>query len=114
VSYTTLIRFAPLTTLERLNDPLWARPGRTLYDHNSLTFFPNRTSVPLLINHDATREIGVVRELTRFEDTDGPWLVALATVTNRPQWLRPGTTRASFGYRGGRTSSFDGDVLRQG
>ena len=113
MSFTSLIRFAPLTTLERLNDPTWVRPGRTMYDHDSLTFFPNRTSVPLLVNHDETRVIGVVRELTRFEDTDGPWLAALATVTDRPAWLKRGT-RASFGYRGGRTSSFDGDVLRQG
>ena len=71
MNYTTLIRFAPLTTLERLNDPNWARPGRTMYDHHSLTFLPHRTSVPLLINHDPEREIGIVRELTRFEDTDG-------------------------------------------
>ena len=60
------------------------------------------TTVPLLVNHDETRVIGIVRELTRFEDTDGPWLVALATVTDRPAWLKRGT-RASFGYKCGRT-----------
>ena len=113
VSFTSLIRFAPIVTLDRLNDPNWARPGRTAYDHGSLTFFPGKASVPLLVNHDAERPIGVVRELTRVEATDGPWIAALAIVIDRPAWLRPGT-RASFGYRGGRTSSFDGDVLRQG
>ena len=74
MTYTTLIKIAPITTLERINDPKWARPGRSLYDHGALTFFPGKSSAPLLVNHDETpgREIGVVRELTRFEDTDGP------------------------------------------
>ena len=72
----------------------------------SLTFLPHRTSVPLLVNHCADREIGVVRELMRFEDTDGPWLVAVATVTDRPDWLKRGV-RASFGYKLARYSSFD-------
>jgi hypothetical protein len=58
--------------------------------------------------------IGVVRELTRFEDTDGPWLAALATVTDRPEWLERGTA-ASFSFTLGRRSSFDrSDVLRKG
>ena len=115
MTYTTLIRFAPLTTLERLNDPLWVRPGRTMYDNHSLTFLPHRTSgVPLLVNHDPEREIGVVRELMRFEDTDGPWLVAVATVTDRPEWLKRGT-RASFGCKLARYSSFERhDVMRKG
>lgn len=113
MNYTTLIRFAPLVTLERLNDPLWRRPGRTAFDHGALSFFPGKTSVPLLVNHDPEREIGVVRELTRFMDTDGPWLAALCTVTDKPEWLKRGT-RASFGYKCGRTSTFDRDVLRKG
>lgn len=85
-----------------------------MYDHNSLTFLPHRTNVPLLINHDAERPIGVVRELMRFEDTDGPWLVAVATVTDRPEWLKRGT-RASFGCKLARYSSFERhDVMRKG
>ena len=106
MTYTTLIKIAPITTLERVNDPNWARSGRTLYDHGSLTFFPGKTSVPLLVNHDENHEIGVVRELMRFEDTDGPWLVAVANVSDRPEWLKRGV-RASFGFKLGRTSSFD-------
>ena len=46
--------------------------------------------MPLLVNHDENREIGLVRELMRFEDTDGPWLVAVATLTDRPDWLKRG------------------------
>ena len=92
---------------------MWAKPGRTLYDHASLSFFPGKTSVPLLVNHDENREIGLVRELMRFEDTDGPWLVAVATLTDRPDWLKRGV-RASFGFKLARYSSFDHDVLRKG
>ena len=40
-------------------------------------------------------------------------IACLAVVSDRSAWLRPGT-RASFGYKCGRTSSFDPDVLRKG
>jgi hypothetical protein len=102
MTYRATLRFAPLTTLERINNPNWKRPGRTMYDAGALTFFPGKSSAPLLVNHDKTREIGVIDELMRFEDTDGPWLVALATVTDRPCWLERGgcvsfATRPSVG-----------------
>ena len=109
-----MIRVAPISTLERLGDPRWTRPGRSLYDAGALTFFPGKTSVPLLVNHDESREIGQVRELMNFEDVDGPWLVAVANVIDRPEWLKRGT-RASFGFKLGRFSTFDrSDVIRRG
>ena len=37
MSWTSLIRFAPLTTLERVNNPAYQEPGRTLYDTGALT-----------------------------------------------------------------------------
>jgi hypothetical protein len=115
MTYTALIKFAPLTTLERVNDPRWARPGRTMYDPGSLTFSPGKSSAPLLVDHCDTREVGVVRELTRFEDTDGPWLAVVATVTDRPEWLKRGV-RASFSYQPARTSHdvFGCEILRRG
>ena len=51
MTYTSLIRFAPLTTLQRVNDERWAAP-RTLYDSGSLKFLPGQETVPLLVNHD--------------------------------------------------------------
>ena len=52
MSHTALIRFAPLTTLERVNDDRWKDRGRTMYDPGGLTFAPSKDSVPLLVNHD--------------------------------------------------------------
>jgi hypothetical protein len=54
------IQFVPLATLERLNSLEWNRAGRTLYDPSSLSFLPSKTEVPLLIDHDTNRQIGVV------------------------------------------------------
>ncbi len=115
MSHTALIRFAPLTTLQRVNDPVWKRPGRTMYDSGALTFHPGKTSAKLLVNHDDDHEIGVVHTLTRWEDTDGPWLAAIAEITDRPEWLERGT-RASFGYGPIHTAPdvFGCEILRRG
>jgi hypothetical protein len=43
-----------------------------MYDPGALTFFPGKSSCPLVVDHDPDREIGVVRTLTRWEDVDGP------------------------------------------
>jgi len=95
VSHTALIKFAPVTTLFRHNSQTWNRPGRTLYEPGSLKFAPGRDSVPLLVNHDDDREVGVVDELFQVDWTDGPWICARATVTDPPAWLKQGV-RASF------------------
>lgn len=95
--HTSFIRFAPLTTLKRVNDERWAAP-RTLYDSGALRFLPGHDTVPLLINHDEERPLGVVRELTRFEDTDEPWLAAIAEIEDPPDWLKHGLP-ASFAYK---------------
>ena len=62
MTYTAVIRVAPIQTLERRNDPAWTRPGRRLYDSNARRFLPIHTTVPLLVDHDDEREIGYVRE----------------------------------------------------
>ena len=71
MTYTAVIRVAPIRTLERRNDPAWTRPGRRLYDSNARRFLPIHTTVPLLVDHDDDREIGYVSEIARFEDTTG-------------------------------------------
>jgi hypothetical protein len=116
MSHTALIRFAPLTTLERVNDERWKRPGRTMYDHGALTFAPGKSSVPLLVDHAKEREIGVVHTLTRYEDTDGPWLAAIAEITELPCWLRKYESKASFGYLPAGTSNdvFGCEIARRG
>jgi hypothetical protein len=115
VTYTSLIRFAPLATPERINSASWKRPGRTMYDFGALTFLPGKSSVPLFVNHDKARQIGVVTELMRLDDIDGPWLAALATITDRPCWLERGT-RCSFAYASAGTSHdfFGCQIVRRG
>ena len=95
MTYEINIKVAPVFTLERFNDPAWTRPGRLMYE--SLQFMPGQTTAKLLVNHDAKREIGVVHHLWRWDWVDGPWVVAHATLTDPPSWLRRGI-RASFGF----------------
>ena len=82
-----------------------------MYDDSALKFLPLSTSVPLLVDHDEGRAIGVVNSLSRLKWTDGPWLMADATVTDPPAWLKRHTP-ASFAYVLPRKCSFGNDILR--
>ena len=55
-----------------------ARPGRDLYQRGSLRFLPGQETVPLLVDHDDDREIGIVHELVRRQAQRTPvnWLFA--------------------------------------
>jgi hypothetical protein len=66
----------------------------------------------LLVDHEERWEIGTVTRLMRL-DADGPWIVALAEVTERPSWLKRGTP-ASFAFVCGQMSSFGDPILRRG
>jgi hypothetical protein len=94
MTHSALIRFAPVFTRDRFDDPAWAKPGRTMYER--LDFWPTKTC-PLLVDHDDSKEIGTVTELSRMEWLDGPWFTAVARVTDAPAWLKRGT-RVSFGF----------------
>lgn len=111
------IQFAPLATLERMNDPAWNRDGRTLYDTGSLDLLPSKTQVPLLVDHDKNRQVGIVKRLYRIEEPDGPWLCASCHVTSPPGWLTRDTA-ASFEFLPVHRSSFiqpgDADHIRKG
>jgi hypothetical protein len=98
MSHTCLIRFAPIACLERYNDPKW-QGSRTMYDPGSLKMPPGKTSVPLWVDHDEEQVVGTVTGFSRFEDVDGPWFLAHATIDRHPAWLRSRETRASFGYK---------------
>ena len=53
----------------------------------------------VIVDHDDTQQIGVVRELTVITDLDGAdWHVALCDIPDPPAWLRPGTG-VSFGFK---------------
>jgi hypothetical protein len=100
MSHTALIGFAPLTTLERINDPAWKRPGRMMCDAGALRFLPGETSVPLIVNHDDTRRIGTVRTLMRWDDRPAP--VSSRRGHRRPARLAdPERHQCSFGYKSG-------------
>lgn len=95
MSHTALIKFAPVYTAERYKNPEWERPGRDFYWPGSLKLIPD-VETPLLVNHDESRQVGVVRSLSEFDDTDGRWISAHVTVTDPPCWLDK-RTAASFG-----------------
>lgn len=97
MSHEVIIKFAPVFTLERFNDPTW-RPDRRMYEPGALKFLPTRDTVPLIVDHDDDREIGTVQKLHRWDWIDGPWIFASATVTAPPPWLKRGT-RVSFGSK---------------
>jgi hypothetical protein len=96
MSHTALVKFAPIFTLERFNDPAWTRPGRTLYERNAFQLMPGAATIPLRVDHD--REIGKVEGFATIDWVDRPWIYARAMVTARPCWLQRGA-RASFQYR---------------
>ena len=93
-----LIKFAPVHTLERHNDPAWNRAGRSLDEIGSLRFAPGRSTVPLVVDHREEREVGIVHKIFRADWSDGPWWMASATLTEPPAWLEKYGTRASFGF----------------
>jgi hypothetical protein len=92
VSHSLLIKIGRIYNGE-LPDAVPA--GRSRYQRGAMQLLPG--AVPLVVDHDEGRRIGVVEELIEIQDTDGPWLAARCTVTEPPGWLRKGT-RASFGY----------------
>jgi hypothetical protein len=95
--WSALIKIAPIVSTERVNDPTWTRPGRVLFWSGSLSFLPGRSTIPLVIDHDVSRQVGTVHDLFTMDWIDGPWICARATLDNPPGWLKPYTTRASFG-----------------
>jgi hypothetical protein len=97
MTHTAIIKFAPIFTVERFNDPAWNRPGRQLYESGAFRFLPSEDTVPLVVNHDDSREIGTVHEVFKLDWIDGPWICARATVNDPPSWLKRGT-RSSFSF----------------
>lgn len=97
MSHTAVVKIAPIFSVERFDDPRWNRPGRTMYYNGALKFLPGKASIPLIVDHDDSCEIGTVHELFKLDWLDGSWVCARATVNTPPAWLKRGT-RASFGF----------------
>jgi hypothetical protein len=93
VTHTALIRFAPVFSTEQVLDPALVVRGRTLYQAGSLTL---EGEVPVLVDHDHDRPIGLVHELLEHTDADGSWHAALVSLDESvPGWVKRGSA-ASF------------------
>ena len=96
MTHTAVIKIGPLVTADVLRNPGSVRADRKLYQRGGLELLSLK-GVPLLADHDTSRQVGTVHELINFPDTDGEWIAARATITDKPEWLKRGT-RASFGF----------------
>ena len=88
-------RFRASDYARALLQPGSVRAGRVLYDRGAFRLL--RPDLPILVDHDDNRQIGVVREMFVHADPGGEWLCALARIEDPPRWLRRGA-RASCGY----------------
>ena len=94
MSFSGVVKIAPILTESVLRNHSSQRAGKTFYQRGALTL---KAGAPLVIDHDMGRPVGVVNELVEFVETDGPWLCARCTITDPPSWLRRGT-KASFAF----------------
>lgn len=106
MNYDALIAIAPLLDSTRFQNPEWERPGRDSYWGGSLQLLPRE--VPLTVNHEKHRQIGVVRSLFELDWSDGRWVVADANVTDPPEWLRKGTPASLSRYNAHTTRTAEG------
>jgi hypothetical protein len=88
-----LIRFARVYNSDLVAGPV--RYSGTVYGRDGLRWLPKETDVPLVVDHDYSREIGRVMSLDALQWVDGRWWTAHVTVTDKPPWLKRGTG-ASF------------------
>ena len=96
MTYSALIKLVRLVgadTLEDINDG--KIPADRYCQRGGLRLLKTE-GVPLIIDHDPTRVAGVVHDVLEFDDTDGAWAWARATITDPPDWLRQGTS-CSYG-----------------
>ena len=70
-----------------------------MVDRCGLRMLPGQEVIPVVVDHDMDRRIGVVREMFTDTDTDGRrWNFASVTLDpNPPAWLKRGTG-VSWGY----------------
>jgi hypothetical protein len=96
VSHRAVIRFAPLVTatvLEKFCEGS-LNLDRQYYSRGALKPLVG-TEVPLVIDHDIDRKVGIVRSFMDFADVRDDWICAVCDVTDPPAWLKKNTP-ASF------------------
>ena len=94
-----LLRFTPAYDPHVLVDrPDLAR--ELMVDRGGLRMLPGQEIIPLVVDHDMDRRVGVVREMFTDTDTDGRrWNFASVTLDpNPPAWLKRDTP-VSWGYK---------------
>jgi hypothetical protein len=84
MTHRALVKIGRLVTVDLLNSGP-ARTDLNLYQRGALKLYRD---TPVLIDHDDSRPIGHVRELSEFGDTDGDWLWAHCTIDRAPAWLK--------------------------
>ena len=109
MSHTCFLRFG------RVYDPMMVigplRGNGSMYDRGAFRKH-NLDGLPVVVDHDMDRKIGVVRQIVDIEDTDGTWWAALCDVPEPPAWLKPGTG-VSFAFRNLHRAQVNGwDVVR--
>jgi len=59
VSVSAVIKFAPVLTVERYQNPEWARPGRDLYRSGSLQLLPDGSATIYATRAEYLSDVGV-------------------------------------------------------
>lgn len=113
MTWTALVKVAPILTHERQNSPGWTRPDRWLWRSNALRILPSLATPKLCVDHDEEQVIGYVEDILRLEDVDGPWFMGRCVVTNPPGWLKRGTP-ASLSSKILARSTFSEDIICDG
>ena len=93
---TALIQIARVATAETLQGVKDRTLNPEHYVRSDGLSLLRTTGVPLIVDHDMTRQVGVVEGLYALDTPDGRWVCARATVTDAPSWLRKGTS-CSYG-----------------
>lgn len=91
MTYNAVVRLGKLVTPDVLRSVETLRPGAEFFQRGALQLGLDDRPVPVCIDHDRTRQVGAVRSLFEFDDTDGVWLAATATILDAPGWLAKGT-----------------------
>jgi hypothetical protein len=95
VTQTALITFGRCYSDALVSGPV--KGSGTLYAREGLRWLPRESDVPLVVDHDKSQEVGRVSSISVIDWMGEKWWAALATVAERPSWLKRGTG-ASFEY----------------
>ena len=107
MSYDLVVKFARAYDPGALLGPV--RGSGTMYEPAGLTFRPSQQHVPVVVDHDIERQLGVAVELGTLPWTDTKWLIARCKLdAPAPSWIKQWTTKASFSYRPLRSYEING------